>query len=100
MAQKKPNRDHSIEQAQAALALRQHDYPSDEKSIIQSPDKLSSVTVGVYAADQPVHPTHDIYGNVWIYPTPEEISGPDSLRRVVDKMCVPVLLVRCVFHTS
>jgi len=34
------------------------------------------------------HPTHDPDGGVWIHPTPDQISGPNALRRVDDKMSV------------
>lgn len=89
-------RDQSLGQAHttAAIDLEQVDYSSDEKSGIDTPDTLSQIdypsdtALNSYPTERPLHPTHDDDGDVWIYPTPEEINGPDSLRRIVDKMYV------------
>ena len=70
-----PNRDHAVEQAAIAIQIKEH--PNEKHAT----DKLS------VASDQD-HPTHDPNGEIWIHPTPDEISGPNALRRVVDKMCV------------
>lgn len=62
------------------MALKDKEYP-DEK---YGSDRLSDVESS--RADHAIHPTHDDDGNLWIYPTEDEISGAQPLRRVVDKM--------------
>lgn len=77
-----PYSDHSLEQSQAALALKDTGYTSEK----YAHDRLSEVESSPEGT--PVHPTHDADGEVWVYPTPEEIDGSQALRRVVDKMYV------------
>ena len=67
----------SLEHSQAPIALEKIEY-ADEK---HAKEELS-------VASAHAHPTHDPDGEIWIHPTPEEISGPNALRRVVDKMSV------------
>lgn len=80
------NSDHTVEQSQAAVTLKEADYSNNEKF---SADRLSeSESSPSGGLDHPVHPTHDADGNVWVYPAPEDLAGPHALRRVVDKMYV------------
>lgn len=59
------------------MALEKIEYADEKRTI----DELS-------VASAQAHPAYDPDGEIWIHPTPAEISGPDALRRVVDKMYV------------
>ncbi|KAF8313213.1 PTR2-domain-containing protein [Clavulina sp. PMI_390] len=81
--------DHSLEQQAAAVALERVDYPTAEEEKEKLGEVESSSDIAdVAAVDSvvPIHPKYDPDGNEWIYPTPDEIAGPQALRRVVDKI--------------
>lgn len=80
------NSDHTLEQPQAAITLKEAEFSSNEKFATDRLSEAGSSPAG--GLDHHVHPTHDADGEVWIYPTHEDISGPHALRRVVDKMYV------------
>lgn len=87
--------DHSVEQAQVALALQAKEYP-EEKYASDKLSVISSSRGGHQVVAVPVHPELDAQGNPWIYPSPEDIDGPEALRRVTDKMPWAAYLIAIV----